>query len=441
MDALRALKAIIEAQRKGISQGIVSVCSSQSAVIEAVFRKTPRAVETRTTSPMPVLIESTSNQVNQQGGYTGMKPADFAALVFALADEGGFPRDSIILGGDHLGPHPWRQQNADIAMLQAEELVRQYVAAGFGKIHLDASMPLGGDRSLESVQIAQRSARLCLAAERAFRQRQREISGCSPPVYVIGSEVPTPGGSHSESGRPTVTDVAAFRDTITASREAWEAAGLSDAWERVVAVVVQPGIEFGDYGVHEYRRADFCELASVVSDYSLVYEGHSTDYQTPVALRQMVGDGIAVLKVGPALTFAMREALFLLTHIEQECCLTSVPSGLVDVLDRAMLRDPTHWQGYYSGTPAQIALARKYSLCDRVRYYWAVSEVQRSVNALYENLRQISIPSSLISQFFPSQHRKMRQGHLSPDPEFLVQDRIGDVLDGYFQAVSASSRD
>ena len=50
----------------------------------------------------------------------------------------------------------------------------------------------------------------------------------------------------------------------------------------------------------------------------MVFEAHSTDYQTAGALRALVEDRWAILKVGPALTFALREALFALSAIEEE---------------------------------------------------------------------------------------------------------------------------
>ena len=50
----------------------------------------------------------------------------------------------------------------------------------------------------------------------------------------------------------------------------------------------------------------------------LVYEAHSTDYQRPESYRNLVRDGFAILKVGPALTFAMREVLEALSLIEAE---------------------------------------------------------------------------------------------------------------------------
>ena len=47
----------------------------------------------------------------------------------------------------------------------------------------------------------------------------------------------------------------------------------------------------------------------------LVFEAHSTDYQPPESLSRLVIDGFAILKVGPGLTFALREALYALDEI------------------------------------------------------------------------------------------------------------------------------
>ncbi len=113
-------------------------------------------------------------------------------------------------------------------------------------------------------------------------------------------------------------------------------AGLGDAWERVVAVVAQPGVEFGDDTVVAYDAVAAAGLAATVRDaWPLVFEAHSTDYQRPDALVDLVRDGFAILKVGPWLTFAMREALFALEAIEREllgrryrgCALRSPPGA------------------------------------------------------------------------------------------------------------------
>src|SRR5690606_20365662 len=124
------------------------------------------------------LIEATCNQVNQEGGYTGMTPADFRAFVFRLAGETGFDRENLILGGDHLGPNPWRDRPADEAMDKAKAMVAAYAGAGFTKVHLDASMRCADDpMPLPTETLAARAAALAATAEASSDGR--------PLVYVI----------------------------------------------------------------------------------------------------------------------------------------------------------------------------------------------------------------------------------------------------------------
>jgi D-tagatose-1,6-bisphosphate aldolase subunit GatZ/KbaZ len=78
-------------------------------------------------------------------------------------------------------------------------------------------------------------------------------------------------------------------------------------------------VEFGDSTVFDYDRRKAQRLSEKLPAFpSLVYEAHSIDYQRPAALREMVEDHFAILKVGPWLTFAAREAVFALSAIEQE---------------------------------------------------------------------------------------------------------------------------
>jgi len=96
--------------------GIYSICSAHPWVLEAAMRQ---ALEDET----PLLIESTSNQVDQYGGYTGMKPADFVDFVRSIAERVGFSHEHLILGGDHLGPNAWRHLPVDEAMQRADALI------------------------------------------------------------------------------------------------------------------------------------------------------------------------------------------------------------------------------------------------------------------------------------------------------------------------------
>ena len=280
------LRNIVKMQKEGKAVGIYSACTGNAIVLEACMR---RALDTNA----PLLIESTANQVDQYGGYTGMKPADFMAMCKGLAKEVGLPMDRIILGGDHLGPLTFAHYDEEKAMEEARELIRQYVAAGFTKIHIDTSMKVASDdpdTRLSDETIARRGADLARVAEDTFAELKKKDPDAVHPVYIVGSEVPIPGGSQDEVDTGVqVTKVDDFKKTVQTFKDAFAARGLQEAWDYVIGVVVQPGVEEKDSGCTEYDRAKAAELMQSITEYpDLMFEGHSTDYQTKYKLREMV---------------------------------------------------------------------------------------------------------------------------------------------------------
>src|SRR4051812_18529643 len=107
---MKPILDLIARHKAGEPCGIYSVCSAHPLVIEAAL------LHARRYGAPFASIEATSNQVNQDGGYTGMQPANFRDLVHRLADRAGLPRDRVLLGGDHLGPNPWQALPAQDAM-------------------------------------------------------------------------------------------------------------------------------------------------------------------------------------------------------------------------------------------------------------------------------------------------------------------------------------
>src|SRR5208282_4719050 len=366
---------LARARRQGLPMGIYSVCSAHPWVLEAAI---DQALEDGT----DVLIEATSNQVNHLGGYTGMLPEEFRQRVLEIAAAKGLHESRLILGGDHLGPNPWQRQPALAAMREAERTVQAYVRAGFEKIHLDASMACADDpHPLPVETVAKRAAILCAAAEKVAGERK--------PVYVIGTEVPVPGGAtESLTGlTPTTREDAA--ETLAVHRRIFEESGLAYAWPRVIALVVQPGVEFNHDSVVDYEPERAAQLTALLNETKgLVFEAHSTDYQRPEAYRALVHDGFAILKVGPALTFAMREALEALSLIEVELVSPEKRSDLMNVMEQVMQKDPHNWEHHYIGDKHTQSLLRRYSYSDRIRYYWNDPQAKKAVETLILNLRQ-----------------------------------------------------
>jgi D-tagatose-1,6-bisphosphate aldolase subunit GatZ/KbaZ len=195
---------------------------------------------------------------------------------------------------------------------------------------------------------------------------------------------------------------------------------------------VQPGVEFDLERVIDYERSATEELRRVLDDRGrLVFEAHSTDYQTRANLAALVQDHWAVLKVGPALTFAMREALFALAAIEDELVTEGERSKLVSVVERRMQDEPGHWEGYYPGGAKAQRLLLRYSYSDRIRYYWSYPDVENARKRLFSNLAVRGIPQTLLSQYLPRQYERVRQGRLDCVPDALVFDRVRDTLEDY----------
>ena len=352
-----------------------------------------------------------------------------------MADRLDFPPERLILGGDHLGPNVWQHEPAESAMAKSLQLIRDYIAAGYCKIHLDASMKLGDDPEgrLPTETVARRAAEMAKVAEQSFMESGRDIA----PRYVIGTEVPIPGGAQDEDEQLQVTDVQDARQTLEMTRRAFYDLGLQAAWERVIAVVVQPGVEFGNDFVIDYNRALAKALSEFIEDQPVIYEAHSTDYQLPTALRQMVEDHFAILKVGPALTFAFREVVFALAIIENELFPKPERSNLIEILDQAMLAQPGYWEKYYPGDANAQAIARKYSFSDRSRYYWPNKEVQTAIQRLLGNFGDKAIPLTLLSQYLPTQYENIRAGLIPNDSLAIIQDKLFALLDIYGAAVKS----
>lgn len=419
MTTARARLAALPARRRsGERAGITSVCSAHPLVIEAaLIHGRDRGAD--------VLVEATCNQVNHEGGYTGMTPAAFRDFVGRIAGRVGFPADRLVLGGDHLGPNPWKHLPPDEAMGKARAMVAAYAEAGFAKIHLDASMGCAGERaSPPDAVIAARAAELAETAEAA-----------AAPVYVIGTEVPVPGGATEALDHLAVTRAADVARVVEIHRKAFAERGLEAAFGRAIGVVVQPGVEFADAEVAVYRPEAARELVGALDGLpQFVFEAHSTDYQPTAALRELVDDGFAILKVGPWLTFALREAYYGLAAIADWCAPDASREPLPALMERVMLAAPGNWAKYYQGTEAELRMKRHFSFSDRIRYYWAQPSAEDGVERLLEAFGEREIPLPLISQYLGHLEPEVSAGRIRPTAPALLQASVTRVLDVYASA-------
>jgi D-tagatose-bisphosphate aldolase class II non-catalytic subunit len=417
---MSVLLDIVAANRKGEARGIPSWCTAHPQTLRAIFAEYRK-------DDAPILVEATCNQVNQFGGYTGMTPSAFRTFVEGLAIAEGVDPARLILGGDHLGPNPWKSEPAASAMAKARDLVAAFVDAGFSKIHLDASMACADDGLLAEETIAGRAADLCAVAE---------SRGGGDLVYAVGTEVPIPGGETEALDALAVTTPTAVEHTWRLHERAFAARGLQGALGRVIGIVVQPGVDFGNDTIFRFDAPKAAALSTAVDRLpGLVFEAHSTDYQSEGALSELVAGHFAILKVGPELTFAFRQAALALERIE---ILMEVaePSKLSDVLLAEMLADTRNWRAYVAPGPREREMML-YGLSDRVRYYWPRPAVQAAVTKLYKNVAAARPEPGIVAQATGGLVDPMPASADLPDR--IVRRMVGDVARKYRAAAGETT--
>lgn len=411
------ISALINQNRSGTATGLPCFCTANELVIRSLFQYA-------SDNKVPVIIEATCNQVNQEGGYTGMSAADFYHWIESLSTHYGFSSDNVILGGDHLGPNPWRHLPPQEAMEKAAVLVKDYAAAGFRKIHLDASMACGNEPTPSFELVAQRAARLCKIAEE-HSPHPDEL------FYIIGTEVPVPGGETDDMDELAVTSVSRLQETIETHQMAFEQEALSHVWPRIASVVTQPGVDFSHTAIHRFAPDKASKLATAILDVdNLSFEAHSTDYQPTEALAELVQKHFFFLKVGPELTFRMREAVLSLASIESHLFDEQDRSGLTRAIDQAMSENSDHWTPYYSGDDIALKQLKTFSYSDRIRYYWTVPEVKTALNKLFSNLDKQKLPETILSQYFSDREF----GASTMTAEELTTQHIAKCIGRYYNA-------
>ena len=360
---------------------------------------------------------------------TGQTPAQFREYVYTIAKDMDFSTERLILGGDHLGPNPWRVQSAATAMEKACAMVSAYAAAGFSKIHLDASMPCGDDPRRLGERGDRRPCSTTMRCSRDGSTKLLERTGLCNRHGGTNSWWSAGGNGNRRDhniGR---------QETLDTHRQAFSRKKLASAWDRIIGVVVQPGVEFGNETVADYVQEKASHLAEfIVRQSGVVFEAHSTDYQTTESLSQLVSDHFGILKVGPELTFMMRQAIFGLARIEEEWIAEKRRSDIRITIDRAMVEHPENWKAYYHGNESPLKVARAFSLSDRIRYYWPNAEVSKALSVLIRNLQEHPAPLPLVAQYLPRQAEAIRACTIKNEPCAIIRHKIQESLSRYSEA-------
>jgi D-tagatose-1,6-bisphosphate aldolase subunit GatZ/KbaZ len=316
---------------------------------------------------LPLLIETTSNQINQYGGYTNLKPKQFVNKIKKIAKNLNF-KNEIIFGADHLGPLPWKHLGANKAIKNAKQLIRAVVTAGYKKIHIDTGMKLKGDKYLSKKKIFNRSR---LIFDSVKKKKIKNI------FFVFGTEVPIAGGENNFKFKNTKIN--------SIKKDIKEYKKLKNNF----SLVIEPGLGFSNQKIYKLKMNSFSKKKILVDSSNLTYEAHSTDYQDLNSLKKLVKNNFKFLKVGPELTFNYLKAIIKLEKIEKIKFKNNLSQIKKKIL-KEMEKNQVFWKNYYKGSKKKIEYLKLESYLDRSRYYWNTEKVIHSLKILEKNINSIN---------------------------------------------------
>ena len=371
-----ALEHILSRIQELIAEGhkpmsLLAVCPNSPAVIKAAFRAAKR-------NNAPILFAATLNQVDGDGGYTGMTQFDFVRVLDVEAKRNHYTGDYIACI-DHGGPwlkdiqtlEMWPYERAMAAVKKSEE---DAIAAGYGMIHVDPTvdrfLPKGEIIKIETV--AARTIEIITHLEKFRKER-----GLPRVSYEVGTEE-VHGGLADES---------VFRKFLTLLKEGLEANGCADAWPCFVVGKVGTDLHTTYFDPVVARK-----LTAIVREYGSYIKGHYTDDVENPEEYPVCGMGAA--NVGPEFTMAEYEALEELEAVENQLYdegRVAMHSHMIETLKQLVLASG-RWKKWVHGNESpddfeSITPDRQRWLIETsARYIWQKPEAVAARAMLYDNL-------------------------------------------------------
>lgn len=394
-EQLLARIARIEAQT-GIPRTIFAACPNSISVVKAAFRAAKR-------NNAPIYFAATLNQIDCDGGYTGLTPAEFTRMAALEAAAVNYTGPTII-AIDHGGPWLKDKQNVERwSVEQAMEGVKRSfeaaVLAGYDLIHVDPTVDIYVPKGeIIDIRVVVRRTVELIAHVEKFR-RERNL----PPIsYEVGTEE-VHGG---------LADQQTFDRFLTGLKSGLKEAGLEDVWPCFIVGKVGTDLHTTLFDPVVAR-----ELTDKVRPYGSYIKGHYTDgVSNPEAYP---ASGMGAANVGPEFTMSEYDAL-----AELEQCETKLEaqgriaqrSRMTAVLKR-LVCDSNRWRKWLQpdekGREFDDLKPERQSWLIKTgcRYIWQQPEALAARQQLYDNLR--------------------RNGY---DAEEVVLGRIERDMDKYFHA-------
>lgn len=356
------LKKILE------NKGLPSFCTANFLVLKTllIFCKKNK---------LPALIESTSNQVNQFGGYSKNQPKDFIKKMHGFIKSFKINKKSIYFGGDHLGPLPWKNNKSSIALKNSIKLIDLYLKANYQKIHIDTSIQCKDDKFITDKIIFARTE--YILKNLTNKKKLNKI------FFVFGTEVPFAGGNDKKKFKITknnkiITDYQNFSKLLNSEK-------LSS---KDFALVIEPGMKFKNNSITKPNFKSFEVNRKFSKKNKFYYEAHSTDYQDPETLKKLVNNNFKILKVGPELTYNLIKSFLFMQEIEK--FFLRRKSNFQKIIIKKMLFNNFYWKDFFKrGSKKKLEKNLLNSFYDRARYYLCNNDVINSIKILEISINKI----------------------------------------------------
>ena len=327
---------------------------------------------------LPCLIECTSNQVNQDGGYTNKTPKKFIKEISNLRKKIKLSKNRLFIGGDHLGPLPWKKKNKQLAIKNSIKLIESFLKEKFCKIHIDTSIKCRDDKIFNNEIIFERTKQILENIKIKKRINDKFL--------IIGSEVPISGSGDNK--RVVLTTKKQIKNECIKFRQVLKGSKLDK--NRKFGLVVEPGMKYMHKFLKKPNLKNFSDKKIFSEKNNFVFEAHSTDYQPFSILKKLVDNNFKFLKVGPELTYNYSRSLFFMERLEKK--LKKKRSLIKINIINSMKKKNKYWLGYYKANKVNLFLESK---LDRMRYYLNNQKVINSINILKKNINTISLEKIL----------------------------------------------
>jgi len=375
------LKRILSVMEELKSNGhkpmtLLGACPNSMSVIKASFRAAKR-------NNAPIIFVATLNQVDCDGGYTGMTQSDFVKVLKQEARRYDYTGDYVI-AIDHGGP--WLKDRQTIekwsyekAMEGVKHSFEKAVEAGYDMIHVDPTvdrtLPKGEIINIETV--AARTIELITHVE-----NYRKSIGKPKISYEVGTEEVHGGLANQD----------VFNKFLVLLKDGLERNGCSDAWPDFIVGKVGTDLSTTYFDPEVARN-----LTCTVAKYGSYIKGHYTDGVENPEEYPLCGMGAA--NVGPEFTISEYDALEELEGIEKNLYdegRIALLSGMTKTVENLVVESGRWTKWVEEGESSEDFYSigkdrRRWLVSTGARYIWQNPAALAARHTLYDNLKENGI--------------------------------------------------